>query len=319
MNVVGFDVSKAKLDGARVDRSGQIKERFEIANTHEALLPVLARLRAKYKHLEVASESTGDYHRTLALACIEVGIPFKLLNALTVKQYIRRDIRKRKTDKTDAEAIARVAQQEHGQLQMAASLGITKPMFRTSASLTELRISLVLMEQRLTPLLPEHPELLESLRGCQVQLANASKTFRLAAGKACDPALIQLLRTIPGIGELTAPAIVAELGDITRFRGPKQLVAFAGLDPRIKQSGSSLNRYGHITKRGAPHLRRMFYIAATVARRHDPVCKALHEKKRAEGKRFKEAIMVVARKLLRIVYRVWMSGKAYEIRPMSGK
>lgn len=170
------------------------------------------------------------------------------------------------------------------------------------------------MEQRLTPLIPEHPELLESLRNCQTQLAKASKSFRLATAEACDPNLLQLLRSVPGIGELTAPALVAELGDITRFHEPKQLIAFAGLDPRIKQSGSSLNRYGHLTKRGAPHLRRMLYIAATVARQYDPVCKALYEKKRAEGKRFKEAIMVVARKLLRIIYCVWTSGKAYEVR-----
>jgi transposase len=187
-------------------------------------------------------------------------------------------------------------------------------MFRTSTSLTELRTSLQLIEQRLTPLIPEYPQLLENLRNCQVQLANASTAFRLAAARSCDPELLQLLRSVPGIGELTAPALVAELDDITRFPGPKQLVAFAGLDPRVKQSGSTLNRYGHLTKRGAPHLRRMLYIAATVARRYDPVCRALYEKKRAEGKRFKEAIMVVARKLQRIVYCVWTSGKPYEVR-----
>lgn len=116
MNVVGFDVSKATLDGVRIDRSGRVKERYELPNTHEALLPILTALRAKYKHLEVACESTGDYHRALASACIEVGIPFRLLNPIVVKQYIRRDIRKRKTDKTDAEAIARVVQQGHGEL-----------------------------------------------------------------------------------------------------------------------------------------------------------------------------------------------------------
>jgi len=314
MHVVGFDVAKDSLVGARIDRSGQVKERLELHNTRATIVPVLTELRLRYKHLVVASEATGDYHRMLALTCLELGIPFRLLNPLTVKRYIRTSIRKRKTDKTDAEAIAHVAAQGEGTVLTVASLTNSKPILRTSVSLTEMSQSLELMQQRLAPLLEHDTELLQALSNCQQQLGKATVQFREVASAKCDQQLIALLRSIPGIGERTAPAILIELGDIARFTGPRQVIGYAGLDPRVMQSGSTLNRYGHITKRGAPHLRRALYMSATIAKRHDPVCRALYEKKRAEGKRYKEAILVVARKLLRIIYAVWMSGEPYEVR-----
>ena len=84
MVVVGFDVGKDTLFGARIDRSGILKERYTLANTRAAVLPVLQQLRSKYKYLTVASEATGDYHRALAQSCVELDITFRLLNPLTV-------------------------------------------------------------------------------------------------------------------------------------------------------------------------------------------------------------------------------------------
>jgi transposase len=96
-----------------------------------------------------------------------------------------------------------------------------------------------------------------------------------------------------------------------RFRTSKQLVTFAGLDPRIKQSGHTLNTTGRLTKRGSSYLRRSLFIAASVARQHDPIFQALYEKKRAEGKPYTVAVCVVARKLLVTIRAVWLTGEKY--------
>ena len=109
MVVLGFDVGKDNLYGARIDRSGKVKEHYLLDNKLEEIEPLLVKMRLKYKHLLVASEATAEYHRPLALTCLKLGIPFKLLNPITTKQYVRSTVRKRKTDKTDAEVIARVA------------------------------------------------------------------------------------------------------------------------------------------------------------------------------------------------------------------
>ena len=106
--------------------------------------------------------------------------------------------------------------------------------------------------------------------------------------------------------------ILVEIGDITRFKGPKQLIAYAGLDPKVLQSGKTLNCYGHLTKRGSKHLRRALFIAASVAKRCDPSFTAVYDKKRGEGKRYKEANIVVARKILRVIYSVWINDQPYQ-------
>src|SRR6267154_1800788 len=98
MVVVGFDVGKDGLFAARIDRSSRVKEHYELANDTNQIIALLERMQAKHKHLLVASEATGEYHRSLALACLSLDIPFKLLNPITTKQYARATVRKRKTD-----------------------------------------------------------------------------------------------------------------------------------------------------------------------------------------------------------------------------
>ena len=312
MNVVGFDVAKDSLVAARIDKSGIVKEHWDIANSELAIKPLLIYLRDNYKHLVVASEATGDYHRLLALTCLDLGINFKLLNPLTVKRFIRTTVRKRKTDTTDAEAIAKVTLQGEGNLISDSDLSVVKPILRTSISLMEISQMCNLMEQRMSALVPEDKVLASELAKCNVRLKQAFSVFRIYATKHTDKHTRKLLMSIPGIADSLVTDIMVEVGDVTRFKGSRQLIAYAGLDPKVLQSGKTLNRYGHITKRGSKHLRRASFIAASVAKRCDPSFKAVYDKKRSEGKRYKEANIVVARKILRVVYSVWINGKPYQ-------
>ena len=314
MNVVGFDVGKDSLFGARIDRSGVVKERYELSNKRAALLPVLKLLKKKYRHLLVASEATAEYHRPLAEACIELGIQFRLLNPITTKQFTRSTVRKRKTDKTDAEVIARVALQGEGTVITADSFRDTQPMLRTAGKLVQLSHMLRLMQHHMDAILPAETLLKDELAACQERLELAVKTFRGRATEETPQELEALLISIPGVGHVTAAVLIAEIGDITRFKDAQRLVAYAGLDPRVRQSGTSLNRNSHLTKRGSPYLRRALYLAAASAQRHDPELKATYDKKRAEGKRYSEATIVVARKVLARVYAVWKRNQAYEVR-----
>ena len=312
MNVVGFDVAKDSLVAARINKSGIVKEHWQIANTKLAIEPLLMDLKDSYKHLVVASEATGDYHRLLAMTCLELGINFKLLNPLTVKRFIRTTVRKRKTDLTDAEAIAKVALQGEGNLLAEIDLAVTKPILRTAIGLMEISQMCNLMEQHVTNLIPESSDLHSELVQCQQRLKQASSVFRNYATKRTAGHTRKLLTTIPGIANNLVTDILVEIGDITRFKGPKQLIAYAGLDPKVLQSGKTLNRYGHLTKRGSKHLRRALFIAASVAKRCDPSFTEVYDKKRGEGKRYKEANIVVARKILRVIYSVWINDQPYQ-------
>ncbi|CVK21933.1 IS110 family transposase [Sporomusa sphaeroides] len=121
---------------------------------------------------------------------------------------------------------------------------------------------------------------------------------------------IALLKSIPGIGGTLAPLIVGEIGDIMRFTNAKQLVAYCGIDPTVRQSGNFVGTRNKVTKRGSPFLRKALYVAAITAIRKNPngslVNSVIHEyyKKKIESKPKKQALGAVMNKLLRIIFSV---------------
>lgn len=123
-----------------------------------------------------------------------------------------------------------------------------------------------------------------------------------------------VILSIPGVGPATGAIILGEIGDINRFSNPKKLVAFAGIDPTVMQSGNYTGTHNRLSKRGSPFLRRAIWMSAVIAMRVDPVFKAFYEKKRAEGKAHGTAVGAVARKLTYTIHAVLKADKPYEIR-----
>ena len=119
------------------------------------------------------------------------------------------------------------------------------------------------------------------------------------------------IMSIPGIGDTLGPMILGEIGDADRFSTAKKLIAFAGLDPVVVQSGRFENMSGPISKRGSPLLRKALFLAANVARQNDENLKRFYDKKIGEGKHHFSALNAVAAKLLRIVYWVLKNNKEY--------
>jgi transposase len=117
--------------------------------------------------------------------------------------------------------------------------------------------------------------------------------------------------SIPGISIVLGAAILGEIGDVQRFPTPRQLQAFAGMDPSVTQSGNFIGTQGRMSKRGSPYLRRAVYLAANAARRYDPVFKEHYDKLIARGKHPKQALGAVATKLLRVIHAVVKSQKSY--------
>ncbi|CAG0961323.1 hypothetical protein METP3_00845 [Methanosarcinales archaeon] len=120
------------------------------------------------------------------------------------------------------------------------------------------------------------------------------------------------IMSIPGIGDTLGPMILGEIGDADRFSNAKKLIAFAGLDPVVSQSGRFENKSGPISKRGSPLLRKALFLAANVARQNDDNLKQFYDKKISEGKHHFSALNAVAAKLLRIVYWVLKNNKEYQ-------
>lgn len=119
------------------------------------------------------------------------------------------------------------------------------------------------------------------------------------------------LRTIPGVSDGTLLAILSECGNLDRFKDEKALIGYIGLYPTQEQSGNTL-KYGKLAKRGAKYAKKALYLAAVCAVRHNNELKQIFRNQLSLGRAKKEALIIVARKLARIIYSIYKHNKPYD-------
>ena len=119
------------------------------------------------------------------------------------------------------------------------------------------------------------------------------------------------ITSIPGIKNRMGAMILAEIGDFSRFDNPDQILAYAGLSPTTYQSGQMTSSYAHMEKRGSRYLRYALFNAAQYVCIWDPTFKSYLAKKRAEGKHYYVAISHACKKLVKVIYRMQLTGEAY--------
>jgi transposase len=124
----------------------------------------------------------------------------------------------------------------------------------------------------------------------------------------------QHITSIPGVGPVTGAAILAEIGDVQRFETPEQLVAYAGVDAAVYQTGQFEAKEIHMSKRGSPYLRHALWQAAFAASRLDPELQAYYQRKREEGKDHGVALGAICRKLLNRIYVILKEQRPYMVR-----
>ena len=121
----------------------------------------------------------------------------------------------------------------------------------------------------------------------------------------------QYILTIPGVGQLTGASIIAEIGDISNFKSSIKLVAFAGLDPKLRESGQYHGKTP-ISKRGSKYLRTAIWHSAMVACRVNPIFKQKYQERRNKGKSHCYAVTAMANKLTRIIYSILKNNQPFK-------
>jgi len=149
--------------------------------------------------------------------------------------------------------------------------------------------------------------IIEQLNFIENQIAQLNQELKLLLDKINSP-----ISTIPGIGPVNEATILGEIGDINRFSTPSKLVAYAGLDASISQSGEFTSPNSKMSKRGSPHLRKAIYQAAFIASVNDPVFKAYYLKKRSEGKHHIVAVSACARKMCNTIHAIMKKNIPYK-------
>lgn len=315
---LGCDVCKSKIDISMVSEqgAGTVLWSDKVPNDVSSIVAYLLTVTGHYldDELTCVVEDTACYHHPLLEACELIGIPCRVYNPILTKQGIKSSVRGKKTDKTDAILIARMGLRGEGRVHTPEPYRTTRYAARAQQRLGDLSGSVKRYQRHVESVLADEltDEANELLTAIQQKFAAARKQFVADTAAIAPPDLMRRLQTIPGIGPYIAASIIGEIQEMSRFTTAKALIAYAGLDPKIRQSGHSLNTTGSLTKRGSSYLRRSLFISASIARRYDPYFNALYEKKRAEGKSYKVAVCVVARKMATIVRAVWLSGGEYD-------
>lgn len=152
----------------------------------------------------------------------------------------------------------------------------------------------------------EIKQIIEKINFLENQIKEIEKEMSSMLQEKCP-----VITSITGIGDTLGAVIYSEIGDIKRFERPNQLVAYAGIDSTVNQSGEYKGSQNKMSKRGSPYLRRAIWMAATVASQKDPALSKYYQSLRARGKVHGVAIGAVSRKLCNIIYAVLRDNKEY--------
>lgn len=286
---VGVDIAKHKFDAAWLCE-GKYKTR-QFPNTLQGFQAFLAWLPAASTPW-VCLEATGIYSEALALFLAERRISVSVVNPARIAAFAKTELTRAKTDKGDAKLIARFCHEKRESLlpfiPPPANLRALQALVRRLDNLMEMQ---QMERNRLDVASPVvAPSLRKTLETLTAQIAEIREAIRQHIDE--DPDLKQrrdLLESIPGIGEATAAAMLGLLGDLSRFDQAKQAAAFAGLCPRPRESGTMVGRT-RLSKTGDALLRKLLYMPAMSAARHNPVIRAFCLRLKANGKQGKAII-----------------------------
>lgn len=311
MHAIGIDMSKRSFHAAF--DSENVRE-FE--NTEEGVSEFVSEMeRRNFTKIDtrIGTEATGAYHLFLCARLTKEGWTIVVINPLQASRLIAtQSLRKVKTDRKDALSIRILVENGLGYpyTDTDATLAL-KTLVVEREGLVEVRA--ILKHQREAHEAKEHAAgamLHDSFSPVSSALNKEIKVierqFRLH-----EPETQALLRSIPGIGLVSAATLVAIIGNANRFSSPEKLVAYIGLDPRVHMSGTSVHGKGFISKRGNARLRYTLFNAAFVARQRNPNLKRFFEKKLGEGKHYFSALCAVERKLIHIIWAVWTRGTPF--------
>lgn len=312
---IGCDVSKKKLDVAIMNEHHEVQTTFVVSNDPKGFR-TLCRKLIPYREGRIILEATSHYHLGACFALLRAGYPVYVINPLITKRYALSGIRKTKTDAVDAKLLSLIGLLEPS----------LKPWSENQKTLECKRLSQLihkLNKQRRSCIQRLH-QLREMECTCDVEMETERIALQAIMKTIADQTKIlekrlgsflkeetSILSSIPGVGKASAMKIAAELGEISRFSDRDHVTAFSGLDPSKKESGTSVHGKSRISKRGSQILRCLLGQTAWGVMMHNAIFKKYAERKRREGKHYFSILVIVAKKLLHLMYTLLKNKQLY--------
>ncbi len=318
--ILGIDIAKLKFNVCLINMSSKLKHKV-FANTADGFQQLAAWLtKQRAPRVHACMEATGAYGEALALHLHTAGHMVSVVNPAAIKAFAGSRLSRTKTDRVDAELIARfgVAQQPPAWTPPAPEVRQLQALVRRLEALTEMRtmesnrLAAIITIDAVKSSVEEHIAYLDQ------QIKQTETLIRTHINN--HPRLKQqseLLDSIPGIGATTAATLLAEITDITQYESARQVAAFAGLVPRERQSGSSVRGRTRLSKIGNARLRKALYFPAITALRCSAFFQSWAEGLRQRGKCKMSVIGAAMRKLIHLAYGVLKTGRPFD--PQWGK
>lgn len=310
---VGIDVAKDKFDAALLLANGKWRAKV-FANRAKGFAELLRWLphHGGDATFHLLLEATGPYGEALALALFDAGHTVSVINAFVIKKFGEATFNRAKTDQIDAQLIARYGQvlTPKPWTPPPASIRVLQALVRRLEALNDLH------QQEFNRLEMAHASVQPSIEHILGTLEREIKALKQQIHDHIDqdPDLRsrrELLNTIPGIGPASIALLLSFLPDLQRMQHGKQLVAFAGTNPRIKESGK-YKGYAKIQRAGHAALRAGLYMPTVVAIQHNPHIRRFFERLTQRGKPGKVAVIAALNKLLRLVFAVLKNNRPYD-------
>lgn len=313
---IGIDVSKDKLDvavkmaevGSAPTPAKRPHDVWTSKNTEVEVAKLVERVKA-LGPAKIAIEPTGGYEQRVYRALHAAGLPVALVKPASVRHFAEAMGRRAKTDRIDALTLAYYAEVRQPEV-----IPLPTPNQERIASLRALRTDLlgtrVAYTNRLENCGPEVRRHIEQLlESVEAQIATIeAKLADAIASSPEDAAKEALVRSVPGVGPVTAATLVGELPELGKL-DRRKISSLVGVAPMNRDSGRTDRK--RLTVGGRNEVRRVLYMAAFAASRHNPVIRDFAARLKAAGKPFKVIMTACARKLLVILNAMVLAGSAW--------
>jgi transposase len=312
VKVLGIDIAKQKFDVALL-AEGKIKNKTCRNSTEGFEILKVWLEKQGIQKVHACMEATGNYGEDLAIYLYEVGHTVSIVNPARIKGFAQSELVRTKTDKLDAGVIARfcLAMKPETWIPPAPEIRSLRALVRRVDSLIDMRSQeknrISTAHESVIVLIQEHIVYLDQeIEKIRKQIADLIKR---------NPHLKQrkdLLDSIPGLGKVTVPRLLAELDNLDKFTHVREMVAFIGLAPKETISGSSIKGKPRLCKIGNARLRKALYMPALVSIQCNPVMIAFYNRLKERGKNGKVIVCAIMRKLVHVIFGVLKSGKKYD-------
>lgn len=324
---VGIDVSKDTL--AICERFENKDELKEIKNNKTEIEKLIKELNRNNYKGHIIMESTGRHHLQTAMALSENNLDAIVINPLITKKYYSSSIRKIKTDKKDSQLLAEIALKEEnlpesfsaGKKELIIKKKISLIAFfdneiqRINSSVNEFTSAYEELGLKLSTTDKKILKTIDTLKKQKEKLEK--ETEKLISENNCNSEEIKKYSSIPGVST-NAASVFSFFFSKDYNSSSKQWIAFSGIDVSVRQSGHWQGK-GKLTKRGNPYLRKKLFQAAWGLKTHNKEFKKYYDYLRSKGRSYVEAMIILARKLVVIIYNLCKKNEYYDASKISFK